>query len=383
VSPVSAILCRLAAVPEVSIMSSKVSSAPMLTEQDPRWMRVKIRDKSADGLFWYSVDSTGIFCRPSCPSRTANPRNVRFHPSPAAARAAGFRACKRCKPEGASVDAQNATLVAKACRLIESRSEPISLSELASAIELSPHYFHRLFKAQIGLTPKEYALAHRTTRVRKSLESSSSITQAIYDAGYNSNGRFYENAAGILGMTPKQFRSGGRDEEIHFAVGQCSLGAILVASSKKGVVSILFDDEPDALVCMLQDRFPNAHLIGADENYEQLVASVVGLVESPGANADLPLDVRGTVFQRKVWQALRKIPAGNTASYAEIARRIGAPRAVRAVAGACAANNLAVAIPCHRVVRNDGSVSGYRWGVERKRALLEREAAQYLPHVAS
>ena len=356
-------------------MISKAISALTPTEQDPRWTRVKTRDKSADGLFWYSVATTGIFCRPSCPSRTANPTNVRFHDSPAAARAAGCRACKRCKPEGASLDAQNAALVAKACKLIESRSELMSLEELAGAVELSPHYFHRLFKAKIGLTPKEYASAHRASRVRKTLESGLSITQAIYDAGYNSNGRFYENAAGILGMTPKQFRRGGQDEEIRFAVGQCSLGAILVASSKKGVVSILIGEEPDSLVRTLQDRFPNAQLVGADEEYEQLVARVVGLVEAPGVDIDLPLDIRGTAFQRKVWQALRKIPAGKTASYTDIARRIGAPKAVRAVAGACAANHIAVAIPCHRVIRNDGGVSGYRWGIERKRALLERECA--------
>jgi AraC family transcriptional regulator of adaptative response/methylated-DNA-[protein]-cysteine methyltransferase len=356
-------------------MISKAISTLTPIEQDPRWARVKIRDKSADGLFCYSVATTGVFCRPSCPSRTANPGNVRFHDGPAAARAAGFRPCKRCKPEGASLDAQNAALVSKACKLIESRSEPMSLEELSGAVELSPHYFHRLFKARIGLTPKEYASAHQASRVRKNLESGPSITQAIYDAGYNSNGRFYEKAAGILGMTPKQFRRGGQDEEIRFAVGQCSLGAILVASSKKCVVSILIDDEPDALVRTLQDRFPNAQLVGADKEYEQLVARVVGLVESPGVNVDLPLDVRGTVFQRKVWQALRKIPVGKTASYADIARRIGAPNAARAVAGACAANHVAVAIPCHRVIRNDGGVSGYRWGVERKRVLLARESA--------
>jgi AraC family transcriptional regulator, regulatory protein of adaptative response / methylated-DNA-[protein]-cysteine methyltransferase len=355
-------------------MTTKAVSIPLPIKQDPRWGRVKMRDKSADGLFWYSVTTTGIFCRPSCPSRTANPENVRFHASPATARAAGFRPCKRCGPEGASVDAQNAELVAKACRLIESRNEPMSLQELADAVELSPHYFHRLFKAKIGLTPKEYASAHQAFRVRKNLETGPSITRAIYDAGYNSNGRFYENAAGILGMTPKQFRRGGQDEEIRFAVGQCSLGAILVASSKKGVVSILIDDEPDDLVRTLQDRFSNAQLVGADAEYEQLVARVVGLVESPAVRVDLPLDVRGTVFQRKVWQALRKIPVGKTLSYADVARRIGAPKAVRAVAGACAANHIAVAIPCHRVIRNDGGVSGYRWGVERRRALLEREA---------
>lgn len=357
-------------------MTKNQTIAAAATEQDPRWARVLRRDKSADGLFWYSVATTGVFCRPSCASRTANPKNVRFHATMAAARAAGFRACKRCKPAGASVDTENAALIAKACKLIEASEQSLSLQELADAVELSPAYFHRLFKAKTGLTPKDDAAAHRAARVREHLRRGPSITQAIYDAGYNSNGRFYANAPGILGMTPKRFRRGGAGERIRFAVGQCSLGAILVASSEKGVVSILIDDEPEKMVRALQDRFPNATLIGADADYERLVAQVVGMVESPGALVDLPLDVRGTVFQRRVWQALRKIPAGKTASYIDIARRIGAPKAVRAVAGACASNNIAVAIPCHRVVRHDGALSGYRWGVERKRTLLEREGSR-------
>jgi AraC family transcriptional regulator of adaptative response/methylated-DNA-[protein]-cysteine methyltransferase len=273
------------------------------------------------------------------------------------------------------LDTENAALIAKACKLIGSRSEAPLLEELAAAVELSPSYFHRLFKSITGLTPKAYASAQRSSRVRESLESGSSITQAIYDAGFNSNGRFYEKSAGILGMTPTQFRNGAADEQIHFAVGQCSLGAILVASSTIGVVSILIGEDPSALVRTLQDRFPKASIIGADKAYEQLIAKVVGMVESPGVNPDLPLDVRGTAFQQRVWQALRKIPVGKTATYSQIARRIGLPNAVRAVAGACAANGIAVAIPCHRVIRNDGALSGYRWGVERKRVLLTREAA--------
>lgn len=347
---------------------------PSLTESDPRWARVVARDKSADGAFWYSVRTTGVYCRPSCPSRTANAANVTLHDSLAAARATGARPCRRCNPEGSSAEAENAALVERACRLIETAEAVPSLADLAEAVELSPGYFHRIFKAQTGLTPKAYAAAHRARRVRAELTRSTTVTEAIYDAGFNSNGRFYETARAVLGMTPTRYRAGGADEELRFAVGQSSLGAILVASSAKGVASILIGDDPDALVRDLQDRFPKARLVGGDADYEALVARVVGFVEQPALGLDLPLDVRGTAFQQRVWQALRDIPAGATATYAEIAQAIGAPKSTRAVAGACAANAIAVAIPCHRVIRNDGALSGYRWGVERKRTLIEREA---------
>ena len=347
---------------------------PSPTESDPRWARVVARDKSADGAFWYSVRTTGVYCRPSCPSRTANAANVTLHDSLAAARATGARPCRRCNPEGSSAEAENAALVERACRLIETAEAAPSLAELAEAAELSPGYFHRIFKAQTGLTPKAYAAAHRARRVRAELTRSTTVTEAIYDAGFNSNGRFYETARAVLGMTPTRYRAGGADEELRFAVGQSSLGAILVASSAKGVASILIGDDPDALVRDLQDRFPKARLVGGDADYEALVARVVGFVEQPTLGLDLPLDVRGTAFQQRVWQALRDIPAGATATYAEIAQAIGAPKSTRAVAGACAANAIAVAIPCHRVIRNDGALSGYRWGVERKRTLIEREA---------
>lgn len=341
---------------------------------DPRWQRVLARDKSADGQFWYSVSTTGVFCRPSCPSRAANPKNVQIHDTLASARATGFRPCKRCNPAGLSIAGENASLVARACQLIEQRDQEPSLGELAVIAGLSPSYFHRTFKAVTGLTPKAYATAHRAERVRRGLGDASSVTKAIYEAGFNSSSRFYETATDLLGMTPTRYRAGGADEEIRFAVGQSSLGAILVAASKKGVASILLGDDPAKLVRNLQDRFPKARLIGDDEGYAKLIARVVGFVEAPGIGLDLPLDVRGTTFQQRVWQALQGIPVGQTASYADIARRIGMSKAVRAIAGACAANNLAVAIPCHRVVRTDGSLSGYAWGVERKRALLGREA---------
>lgn len=341
---------------------------------DPRWARVIARDKTADGLFWYSVATTGIYCRPSCPSRTANPGNVTIHDTLITARQSGCRPCKRCNPEGSSTDAENAALIEAAVRRIEGSDGPPLLADLADSAGLSPSYFHRLFKSVTGVTPREYAAAKRATRVRSDLLTSDTVTEAIYASGFGSNGRFYEQSGAMLGMTPSRYRAGGAQETLRFAIGQSSLGAILVASSDKGVAAILIADDPEALVHDLQDRFPNAALVGGDAAYETLVARVVGMVESPGSALDLPLDIRGTAFQQRVWTALRQIPAGTTASYADIAKTIGAPKSTRAVAGACAANALAVAIPCHRVVRTDGALSGYRWGVERKRALLALEA---------
>src|SRR6266404_3936103 len=338
---------------------------------DPRWARIVARDRTADCQLWYSVTTTGVYCRPSCPSRIANPKNVQLHDSLEEAKATGFRPCKRCHPDGLSVDAENVAVVARACRLIEQSEEEPSLTDMAASVGRSPGYFHRRFKAVTGLTPKDYAAARRAAKVREGLTSGNTVTAAIYDAGFNSSGRFYAKSTDMLGMTPSQYRAGGANEEISFAVGQTSLGAILVASSQKGVASILLGDDPEELVRNLQDRFPKAHLIGADRDYEALVARVVGFVETPGIGLDLPLDVRGTAFQQRVWQALQEIPVGKTVSYADIAAQIGLPNAARAVAGACAANNIAVAIPCHRVVRSDGSLSGYAWGVERKRRLLQ------------
>jgi AraC family transcriptional regulator of adaptative response/methylated-DNA-[protein]-cysteine methyltransferase len=343
---------------------------------DPRWAQIVARDGAADGVFWYSVTTTGIYCRPSCPSRTANPKNVQLHATLAEAQATGFRPCKRCNPDGRSADEETVTLVAKACRIIENSEEELSLDAIASSVGRSPSHFHRQFKATTGLTPKEYADAGRAKRIREGLMKNTSVTEAIYDAGFNSSGRFYAKSNELLGMTPTQYRAGGANEEINFAVGQSTLGAILVASSKKGIAAILLGDDPDKLVRQLQDRFPKATLVGANKEYETLIARVVGFIEAPGQGLDLPLDIRGTAFQQRVWRALQDIPVGTSVPYAEIAKKIGSPKSVRAVAGACAANNIAVAIPCHRVVRTDGSLSGYAWGVERKRRLLDREKQQ-------
>lgn len=348
------------------------------TVNDPRWAAVVARSADADGSFYYSVKTTGVYCRPSCGARQARPENVRFHETPEDAERAGFRPCKRCKPDRRSMPEEQAAKVVLACRIIEEaveRAESVpGLADLAERVGVSRYHFHRMFRRIAGVTPKEYTAAHRENRVRAELGKSATVTDAIYDAGYNSNARFYAKSHGVLGMTPTSYRTGGANTEIRFAVGECSLGAILVATSDRGVCAIFLGDDPDSLARDLQDRFPQANLIGGDDEFEELVARVVGFVEAPGIGLDLPLDVRGTAFQQRVWQALREIPAGKTASYSEIAKRIGAPKSVRAVAQACGANSLAVAIPCHRVVRNDGGLSGYRWGVERKRALLQTEA---------
>jgi AraC family transcriptional regulator, regulatory protein of adaptative response / methylated-DNA-[protein]-cysteine methyltransferase len=358
-----------------AMTSNKVRLSETVAD-DPRWARIMARDKSADGLFWYSVVTTGVYCRPSCPSRTANPKNVQLYATLAEAKATGFRPCKRCNPDGRSAHDEAVVLVAKACRLIENSEEELSLDTLATFVGRSPSHFHRLFKAATGLTPKEYADSHRAARVRVGLMKNTSVTEAIYDAGFNSSGRFYEKSKDLLGMTPTQYRAGGTNEEINFALGQTTLGAILVASSKKGVVAILLGDDPEKLLRELQDRFSKAKLIGADKEYERLVARVIGFVEAPNQAPNLPLDIRGTAFQQRVWRALQGIPAGTTVSYAEIAKKIGSPKSVRAVASACAANNIAIAIPCHRVVRTDGSLSGYAWGIDRKRHLIDRERQQ-------
>ena len=340
---------------------------------DQRWQKVLARDPAADGQFFYSVKTTGIYCRPSCGARHPRPENVAFHATASEAEHAGFRPCKRCKPDQPALSAMHAEKIAQACRMIERAEVTPTLKELAAHARLSTYHFHRLFKSMIGLTPKAYASAHKARAVREKLGVEATITDAIYAAGYTSNSRFYETATDTLGMTPAQFVKGGINTEIRFALGECSLGSILVASSAKGLCAISIGHSAEALLHALQDTFPHASLVGGDAAFEALVAQVIGFVEAPRLGLDLPLDIQGTAFQQRVWQALKLIPVGSTVTYTELARLIGSPKAVRAVASACAANTLAVAIPCHRVVRLDGSLSGYRWGVEIKKTLLEME----------
>ena len=320
------------------------------------------------------METTGIYCRPSCPAKRAKRENVRFYATAAEAERAGFRPCKRCKPNEPSFVQQHAEKVRQACRLIETAEAEPKLDDLAAAVGLSPYHFHRVFKSVLGVTPKAYAAAHRSKRVREELGRSATVTAAIYGAGFNSNGRFYATSSETLGMTPNQFRAGAPDAEIRFAVGESSLGLVLIAASDKGVCAILFGDDPDGLARDLERQFPRARLVSDDPAFEQLTAKVIGFVEDPRRDLDLPLDIRGTAFQRRVWEALRRIPLGTTATYADIAKTIGAPKAVRAVGRACGSNPIALAIPCHRVVGSNGSLTGYRGGIERKRALLAKEA---------
>jgi AraC family transcriptional regulator of adaptative response/methylated-DNA-[protein]-cysteine methyltransferase len=344
-------------------------------EDDLRWEAVVARNADFDGRFYYAVASTGVYCRPSCAARLPNRKNVRFFGTAAAAERAGFRPCRRCKPDQAPPKQRQAETVAAACRLIEAAEQEPTLDALADAVGLSPYHFHRLFKAATGVTPKAYASAHRRSRVRDRLATSETVTEAIYAAGFNSNGRFYAGSSENLGMTPTEFRQGGTNKLLRYAFGTSSLGMVLVAASDKGIAAIFFGNDEGSLLADLRAQFPRAKLIGGDADFEQLVAKVVAFVENPKISLDLPLDVRGTAFQHRVWDALRRIPVGSTASYAEIAAKIGAPGSARAVARACASNPVAVAIPCHRVVRSGGSLSGYRGGVERKRALLDKEAS--------
>lgn len=344
------------------------------TLDESRWLAVETRDNRKDAEFVFAVRTTGIFCRPSCSARHPLRKNVLFFAGSADAQAAGFRPCKRCQPDKLAPELQRAERVTQACRIIETSNSPLTLNELASQVAMSPFHFHRLFKSVTGLTPNAWQKALRTQRLREQLAQGETVTRAVFDAGFQSGSNFYQQANAALGMTARQYRQGGELATVRFVVGTCRMGEFLVAESLRGICAILLGDTPEQLINELETLFPNASLVANDPAFAARVAQVVSVLEQPERDFGLPLDIQGTAFQQQVWQALRAIPAGETVSYQDIAARIGNPKAVRAVAGACAANKLAVIIPCHRVVRNDGALSGYRWGVERKRQLLDIEA---------
>jgi len=357
--------------PMTAAARQKRSRAP--NGDEARWAAALARDGSCDGMFVMAVLTTGIYCRPSCPARKPLRKNVRFYATNAQAEAAGFRPCKRCRPQTVAQSDPNADRIIAACRRIEGDEVAPKLAELAAEAGMSTFHFHRVFKAATGVTPKAYAMAHRNRRLRDTLQEEATVTDAIYGSGFGSSGRFYEGARDALGMAPRTYRAGGHGMRIHYATAPCSLGEVLVAATDKGICAIFFGDTESTLAKELAQRFPHAELVGTDERLSAMLAQVVAHIEAPKSKIDLPLDVRGTAFQHQVWAALRELAPGEMATYGDIARRIGKPAAVRAVGAACGANPVAVVIPCHRVVGRDGKLTGYRWGVVRKRKLLDRE----------
>lgn len=345
--------------------------ATLMSEPDPRIGRVHARDATADGAFFYAVLTTGVFCYPSCKARAPRPENLRFYRSREEAAAAGYRPCKRCRPDLPPRAVREAEAVTAACRAIEAGS--FVLDHAADGAGLGRASFIRLFRQATGVTPTAYAAAWRQRLARAALEGAATVTEAIYDAGFSSAGRFYDHADGMLGMTPTAWRQGGQGERVTYALGETTLGCVLVAATARGLCAILLGEDPGALIAELHARLKRAEIVEAEPGFAARVAEVVRLIEEPRASHSLPLDIRGTAFQRRVWAALREIPAGETVSYGALAERIGAPRAVRAVGAACGANALAVAVPCHRAVARDGKLTGYAWGLSRKEALLARE----------
>jgi AraC family transcriptional regulator of adaptative response/methylated-DNA-[protein]-cysteine methyltransferase len=354
--------------------TSALPPAPVW-DDERRWQAVLARDVTAAPNFIYAVRTTGVYCRPGCGSRRPRRESVVFFATTAQALAAGYRACRRCRPDDGAASLSPAERVRRACATIEAADERPRLDELAAAAGLSRFHFHRLFKQLLGLTPREYAAARSLDRLKAGLEGGATVTRAIVDAGFGSSSRVYEATQATLGMTPGAYRAGAPGIRIAYAVVPCRLGWLLVAATPRGVCSIELGSRPDTLARRLRGRFPKAAVVEGRTELAQWVQAVTRFVDAPVADLDLPLDVQGTAFQRRVWRELRKVPAGTTLTYGKLARRIGRPRAVRAVARACATNPVALAIPCHRVIGGDGNLSGYRWGLARKRSLLERERA--------
>jgi len=356
-----------------------MKSSSTYTTDDIRWKAIVAREQAADGHFYYAVKTTGVFCRPSCSSKMPNRENVEYFVNSQGAQAAGYRPCKKCKPAGTTTKEAIEQKIISACRVIENSHMVPKLADLAKGLELSPGYFHRLFKKYVGVTPKQFASNHRSRRFRESLKSGDSITEACYDAGYSSSSGVYNRNQDQLAMKPKEYRAGGAGIIIHYGVAECVLGWMIVAATTRGVCAIEFGDDPAVLPWQLQDRFPGATILKADPGFIGVLEEVVNFIKAPRDTFNIPLDIQGTAFQQQVWNILRQIEPGQTMSYTEVAEKIGNPCAVRAVAKACASNKLAVVIPCHRVIAKDGKLSGYRWGIERKKMLLENEKEHHQP----
>lgn len=340
---------------------------------DKCWAAVESRDAGADGSFYYGVRTTGVYCRPGCSSRRPLRANTVFFATTAEAEAAGLRACKRCRPTDASTASRHIAAVEKACALLQTSETMPSLGELADAACISRFHFHRVFKQITGATPRDYARTHRLGRLAQRLDAGERVTEAIYASGFGSSSRAYETAPAALGMTPGARRRAGGGQTIRYVTVATPLGWALVAATERGICLTALGDDRERLAAMVRERFPAASIVPEDAGLMEWADQIVRFITDPGRTLDLPLDIRGTAFQTRVWRALQKIPLGRTATYSEIAKALGQPKAVRAVAQACAANNLALLVPCHRVIREDGDLAGYRWGVERKRALLDRE----------
>ncbi|MET0248764.1 MAG: bifunctional DNA-binding transcriptional regulator/O6-methylguanine-DNA methyltransferase Ada [Sphingobium sp.] len=347
----------------MAMMEDRETAMP---DADICWAAFVARDRGADGHFVGAVHTTGIYCRPSCPARRPARENMLFYSDGAAAQAAGYRACLRCRPDGVARDAE---AVGRALALLDAAEAPPTLGQLAAKVGYAPDHFQRLFKRAVGTTPAAYARTLRAQRLAAALRGEDSVTAAIYEAGYGAPSRAYADAAAHLGMTPSAWRAGGAGVMIRHAVVDTSLGPLLIAATPRGLCRVAFDEDADAL----RARFPHAELIGPDADFERLAATVRALVDQPGEVVALPVDTGGTAFQQAVWQALRAIPPGETRSYGEIAAAAGRPGAVRAAGSACGANPIAMVVPCHRVLRADGALGGYAYGTDRKQSLLARE----------
>jgi AraC family transcriptional regulator, regulatory protein of adaptative response / methylated-DNA-[protein]-cysteine methyltransferase len=345
-----------------------------MTDSEIHWRAVSDRDARFDGAFVFGVRSTGIFCKPSCPARRPRRENVSFFDSVTDAVRSGFRACRRCLPERVNAPDPQAQMVMRACRLIaENAAAPLSLTALGELLNVSPHHFQRTFKSLLGVTPRRYAEALRLERFKARVKEGPDVTGALYEAGYGSSSRLYEKSTRQLGMTPAAYRKGGRGMSISYTIVSCELGRLLVAATERGLCAVTFGDDDDKLAAALMAEYPAAEVGRGGDALDAGVATLLAHLEGKAPRLDLPLDLRATAFRLRVWEELRRIPYGETRSYGEIAAAIGQPTATRAVASACAANPVALVTPCHRVVREGGALSGYRWGVERKRKLLERE----------